>query len=92
VGFVTCGIHQRVRCCWRCERCPKCDGIGRLRPGDYCADCVAWMKAHGYRWSAYTRDYIRDGESPSLFPVNAPDADARIGELGSPMEGGQDAY
>lgn len=58
MGYVTCGNHPRQRCCWRCDRCPKCDDIGRLRRGDYCADCTAWFKANGFVWSAYRKDWV----------------------------------
>jgi hypothetical protein len=64
MGYVTCSpsnhsyLHAReVRCCWRCDRCPKEAGF-RLRKGDYCPDCVKAMKAEGLVYSAYFNDYV----------------------------------
>lgn len=58
MGFVTCGIHSRRRCCWRCDRCPACNpSVGRLTKGDYCAKCVREMKAAGAVWSDYLQNY-----------------------------------
>lgn len=60
MGYVTCGIHPRQRCCWRCDRCPKCEPqMGRLRRGDYCADCTAKNKAEGLVWSDYCKNWIK---------------------------------
>ncbi len=63
MGHVTCGTHPGIRCCWRCDRCPKCNGIGRLRRGDYCAACTAFILRHGGRWNPTTKDYD-GGEVP----------------------------
>ncbi len=73
MGYVTCRLH-RVRCCWRCDRCPKCDGIGRLLRGDYCAGCTAAIKAAGGIWSEFRKDYVlpadQDGQG-KLFEIPA---------------------
>lgn len=62
MGFVTCGTHKR-RCCWRCDKCPACEGtFKRVGRGDYCPDCTAWMKANGYVWSEYYKDYVSPKE------------------------------
>jgi len=59
MGHVTCGLHPRQRCCWRCDRCPKCErAVGRLRRGDYCAECTAKFRAEGFVWSEYNRDWV----------------------------------
>jgi len=59
MGHVTCGLHPRQRCCWRCDRCPKCEpAVGRLRRGDYCAECIAKFRAEGFVWSAYYGNYV----------------------------------
>jgi len=69
MGYVTCGIHG-VRCCWRCDRCPKCDDIGPVRRGDYCGRCTRYIIAHGGRWNPYTKDYDPPGEGSNLFPAD----------------------
>lgn len=57
MGHVRCGLHG-LRCCWRCDRCPRCDPeTGRLGRGDYCRDCVKAMKLKGYTWNEYSGDY-----------------------------------
>jgi hypothetical protein len=57
MGIVTCGLHG-CRCCWGCDRCPRCDGGAfRLGRGDYCPDCVKKLKAAGYVWSEFYKDY-----------------------------------
>ena len=62
MGYVTCGTHN-VRCCWRCDRCPKCEPeTGRIGRGDYCKDCTAKLKAEGFVWSDYYRDYVKADE------------------------------
>ena len=58
MGHVACGKHG-CRCCWSCDRCPKCQPeTGRLRRGEYCADCTAKLKAKGLVWSAYFANYV----------------------------------
>jgi hypothetical protein len=52
-------LHSRdVKCCWRCDRCPKQHGF-RLQKGDYCPDCVKAMKVEGLVYSAYFNDYVK---------------------------------
>jgi hypothetical protein len=51
MGYVTCGIHPKTRCCWKCDRCPICDDCGRLLRGDYCRACTAAIQAAGGVWS-----------------------------------------
>jgi hypothetical protein len=59
MGFVTCGVHG-CRCCWSCDRCPKCEGgTFRLGRGDYCPDCAGAIKAAGYVWSEFYKDYVK---------------------------------
>ena len=58
MGYATCGLHKR-RVCWRCDRCPTCDpDTGRLLRGDYCRRCTEALKAQGYVWSDYCKDYV----------------------------------
>ena len=46
MGYVTCSgggskpVHRARRACWRCDRCPTCDGV-RLNRDDYCRECAA---------------------------------------------------
>lgn len=59
MGFTTCGIHKR-RTCWSCDQCPSCTPeLGRLTRGDYCRGCVAKMKAAGFVWSDYCKNYVK---------------------------------
>ncbi len=56
-------IHQNeVRCCWRCDRCPKEHNF-RLQRGDYCPDCVKWFKENGYVWSERLQNYKKAQDS-----------------------------
>ncbi|HUU36721.1 MAG TPA: hypothetical protein VMW46_00785 [Candidatus Desulfaltia sp.] len=73
MGIVTCGVHG-CRCCWRCDRCPKCEaekadhysrrgrfvkGVAwKLQKGDYCPDCVKKIKADGYVWNEFYKNYV----------------------------------
>lgn len=58
MGYTTCGLHGR-RTCWRCDRCPTCDlTVGRLLRGDYCRKCTEELKAKGYTWSEYCKNYV----------------------------------
>lgn len=67
MGYVTCGIHPRARCCWRCDRCPECEPeTGRLLRGDYCRRCIADLKARGYVWSHYAQNYVEPGQGVKL--------------------------
>ena len=63
MGVVRCGMHGSrggPKCCWRCDRCPKCDPkVGRLLRGDYCKDCTEKFKAEGYVFSTYYMNWIR---------------------------------
>lgn len=67
MGYVTCGLHEKTRCCWRCDRCPTCDGIGRLQRGDYCRECTRYILAHGGRWNPRSQDYDAPRAGPGLF-------------------------
>jgi hypothetical protein len=73
MGVVRCGVHG-VKCCWRCDRCPRCEAEDhpqakpwKLQKGDYCPDCVKKNLADGYVWSEFYQNYvepelkIRDG-------------------------------
>jgi hypothetical protein len=58
VGYVTCGNHG-CRCCWGCDRCPKCDPeTGKIGKGDYCEACRVKLLASGHVWSAYFQNYV----------------------------------
>jgi hypothetical protein len=56
MGYTTCSRHNR-KCCWRCDACPKCDGITLLR-GSYCVECTAKFKAEGAVWIPDYKNYI----------------------------------
>ena len=58
LGFVTCGVHPKTRCCWRCDKCPKCDGV-KIKRGDYCEECTAIIKSQGGVWSPDCQDYTK---------------------------------
>lgn len=59
MGYVTCGRHGS-RCCWRCDKCPKCSGeFKRVGRGDYCPDCTLKLKAEGYVWSEFRKDFVQ---------------------------------
>ena len=73
MGFVTCGIHTRRRCCWQCDRCPKCDNLPRLRRGDYCADCTDSFKRRGFPWCDWCQNYHFDGRPPHDRRGHIPD-------------------
>lgn len=80
MGFTTCGMHgigtRGPRCCWRCDRCPKCDGIGRLMRGDYCKECTAWLQAQGYLWDKGSQNYVLPAATlvpyEPMIPLNTP--------------------
>lgn len=58
MGVVRCGTHG-VKCCWRCDRCPTCKPeTGKLKRGDYCADCTAKNKAEGLVWSESHKNWV----------------------------------
>lgn len=58
MGRCTCGLHG-VICCWRCDRCPKCQPeTGPIGRGDYCADCRKKCLAEGLVWSEYFQNYV----------------------------------
>ena len=71
MGYVVCGVHGS-RCCWRCDACPKCSGkFNRVGKGDYCPDCTVWLKANGYVWSEFYKNYVTpevaaDGEKMKI--------------------------
>ncbi len=67
MGYVTCGTHPKTRCCWRCDRCPKCDGIGRLLRGDYCAQCTQRIRAAGGVWDKRRQDYVLPADQDGQF-------------------------
>ena len=70
MGMVTCGIHPRNRCCWRCDRCPRCEPeTGRLLRGDYCRSCTEKFKAEGCTWDSYSRTYIRTKPLERVGPI-----------------------
>jgi len=59
MGVVRCGEHG-WKCCWGCDRCPSCEGhTFRLGRGDYCPDCVKRLKAQGYVWSEFYKNYVK---------------------------------
>ena len=52
-------LHTReIKCCWRCDRCPKEHGF-RLLKGEYCPDCTKWFKDNGFVWDEYTGNYVK---------------------------------
>lgn len=64
MGYVTCGKHG-ARCCWHCDACPKCSGLfNKVGRGDYCPTCTAKLKASGYVWSEYRKDYVTADQLP----------------------------
>jgi len=88
MGYVTCGLHPKQRCCWRCDRCPKCEQnagtpIGRLTRGDYCKSCVAKMKAEGLVWSDYFQNYVskEDAEQGAIAGERLNLWEARVQQL-----------
>jgi hypothetical protein len=64
MGYVTCGVHG-VRCCWSCDRCPKCEPeTGKIGRGDYCNDCKVKLVSSGHVWSDYYQNYVpRDAQA-----------------------------
>lgn len=52
--------HSRpVRCCWRCEKCPKCSGeFSKLLKGDYCPSCTIELRNKGLIWSQAYGNYV----------------------------------
>lgn len=62
MSATTCHKHKKeIRCCWNCERCPKCEGF-KLQKGDYCPDCTIRIINQGYIWSDYYNDYVKPDE------------------------------
>ncbi len=79
MGYTTCGIHTRRRCCWRCDRCPSCSlSTGRLLRGDYCRRCTDELKAAGYVWSDYYKNYVTPAEARA---AKAARVEARLAEI-----------
>ncbi len=71
MGYVNClgptfKPHRAQRACWRCDRCPTCDGIGRLLRGDYCAECTELIRSEGNVWSDYMQDWIAVEDAAQL--------------------------
>lgn len=69
MGYITCTgynvrthkqTHTReVRCCWRCEKCPKCSGeFKKLLKGDYCPSCTVHLLNKGLVWSPSYGNYV----------------------------------
>lgn len=61
MGFVTCGTHKGVRCCWGCDRCPREYPQFRLGKGDYCPDCHKEARRRGFAWCDFCQNYHNDG-------------------------------
>lgn len=70
MGYATCGLHQR-RVCWRCDRCPTCDpDTGRLLRGGYCRRCTETLKAEGFVWSEFSKNYVEAGVANKFRGTN----------------------
>lgn len=71
MGYVTCGMHGRdrqgPRCCWECDRCPRCEpSIGKLAQGDLCRSCRERARREGFRWDPAGGMWRKPETGPSL--------------------------